>query len=931
MSDGLKHNDHSHQLNPISHADLGRWHILGIPIFEIFELDSFWYHDAMLRSHAPGVLAVPVLALLLGVGCGDDDTAPSDGGPDDGATGCLPAFEVGGEGHAQPLAASPGEARAGRVTEAELPSYPFQVWEGGDFVLANDRVAIVIEDVGDSDLYDPWGGRPVGVARMEGGALVEPAEFGEFFILTGRFTVMTESVTVLRDGSDGGAAIVRATGPLAPLPFLENLVGPLFIQPFDGVRVAIDYVLEPDSDHVDIVLSYRSERDADVTTPPVLHGFMYTYRMTTYRPGLGFNASGSDLGYIGFIDDHGTSYAYSVPGELLGGGIQQSGFDSAFTSTFTVPTCEALQRTHARLTIGGPGLDGLLQVVAAEGGTALREISGEITDPAGDPAGVRVHAEMVPENAEDDHGEYLTRTFTDDTGHYSLHVPADADVQLWAYRVGDAVLGPEVVEAPATVHDMALGPTGLIHVTASEVGGGALPVRVQVEPLGDTALPRVPGSFGEPPETRDRTRVEYPMDGDVTLRVPVGEYRVIVSRGYEYEMHDSLDEGPVVVTDSDIPEEVNAELERVVDTTNVLCGDFHIHTRRSNDSADDPAMKVRTAVADGVDILLRTEHEYVEPFQHLIEAQGLEQWTYGLTSVEMTSFVLWGHMNIFPLEYDPSAINGGAPLWQEWPTPDQPDRPFRTLSPVEVFDAARARPEQPAVIINHPRGTTNYFDYVDYNPFTGSVAREADWDETFTLVEVFNNSGWQRNRDGTVRDWLSLLDHGRRVFAVGASDSHGMERSPVGYPRTCLQVGTDDPTDLTPAMVLEASLAGHSTISGGIYVDAWVGDAGPGDQVMGVGASTNVSIRVQAAGWVSVEHMEVIVDGVVVDEYDLSEDAYADPGNSTVRFEDEVPIDVAPGGSYVVVAVYGERSTGLNPVHPGRESFGVTNPIFLFP
>jgi len=33
-----------------------------------------------------------------------------------------------------------------------------------------------------------------------------------------------------------------------------------------------------------------------------------------------------------------------------------------------------------------------------------------------------------------------------------------------------------------------------------------------------------------------------------------------------------------------------------------------------------------------------------------------------------------------------------------------------TLSPPKVFDAVRARPEAPLVIINHPRGGANYFD-----------------------------------------------------------------------------------------------------------------------------------------------------------------------------------------------------------------------------
>ena len=47
-----------------------------------------------------------------------------------------------------------------------------------------------------------------------------------------------------------------------------------------------------------------------------------------------------------------------------------------------------------------------------------------------------------------------------------------------------------------------------------------------------------------------------------------------------------------------------------------------------------------------------------------------------------------------------------------------------------------------------------------------------------------------------------------------------------------------------------------------------------------------------------------------------------------VRFEQDLPIEVADGrGSYVLVAAYGDQT--LEPVHPGRIPFGVTNPVFL--
>ncbi|MFW6066837.1 MAG: CehA/McbA family metallohydrolase [Myxococcota bacterium] len=869
--------------------------------------------------------------LALGValamqGCGDDGS-PDNGDPD-AQVGCLPPFSQGDDGHSDPLGAGAGEARAGRVDAADLPEFPsgLHMWEGGDFALANDRVAMVIEDVGPSDLYDPWGGRPVGLARVEDGQLVEPANFGEFFILTGRTTVLTESVTVLNDGQDGSAAVVRATGPLSPLPFFDTVTRGIFQEEFPNVQAAIDYVLEPDADHVDIFVTYRSNNDLEGTTGQQLHGYMYTYRLPAFSTGVGFDTEGVELDFIGFIDDDATSYSYEVPGQTLGPGISASGFRSSFTDGYTIVPCEELERHHARITIGGPGVDGLLQARARQEDDPLREISGTVNDSGFEPAeGVRVHAETAGADP-----QYLTNATTDEDGNYRLHVPAGQDVQVTAYRRGDAVFGPAEVDASTDTFNFNLSPTGTIRVGIEDGDGMPLPARVQVLPAGDTALPTVPAHFGEPEIMPGRLHVEFPMDGEVEVRAPVGTWEVVVSRGFEYE-HDTE---TVTIADAGDSEEVDFVLERVVDTTDVMCGDFHIHTIRSNDSGDDVERKVRSAVADGVELPVRSDHEYVEDFQPVIEELGLTEHAFGLASVELTSFEAWGHMGVFPLEPDASAVNGGTPSWQRYPTASQPDVPLELRSPAEVFGDVRARPEEPVVIINHPRGGVNYFDYVGYDRTTGAIDRMDDWDEEFTLVEVFNNSGWLANRDETVADWLSFLDRGRRVFAVGSSDSHHIRGTFVGYPRTCLDLGTDDTGDVTPEVVRDTLAAGHATISGGIYVDAEVAGARPGDEAVGVGESATLRVWVQAASWVDVDTIEVVVDGETALSFPI-EPEDADPTDPVTRFwpgemdGNVIEVDVDPGGSYVIVAAYGDGDLG--PVHPGKAPFGVTNPIFLVP
>ncbi len=870
-------------------------------------------------------------AMSLG-GCGDDeggggddagaDASMSDaGGGDGGSSVCpdLPDFVAPGDpnGHPEPLGSASGEVRAGRLEASELPVDPkgLQLYAEGDFVLANDRVAVIIEDLGASDLYNPWGGGVVGIASVEDGRLVRPADYTEILIGTSRFLIEPSSVSVVSDGSSG-VATVRAIGVLRPIPFLKEFPGVSALAPgeFDGIEAAIDYTLRPDSPELEVSIHYRNATDGAMNVRPFYLIFQKErMKPFTQKDGRGFDVpdGGFQTPRIGFVSPEGTSYSWGVPEGEMNLFISLSGTMVFQGVAFSVPPCSVQEQDYGRLIVGGPEADGLVQAHARVDGVALRAVSGTVRSASGEAlGGVHVHVT-------DTSGAYLTRALTAPDGSYTVHVPEGEAVQMLAYARGYPGDGPHTVAAAETSRDFTFGAVGRIRVQATDADSGdALPVRVQVLPAGGP--PTEQPSWGESRMIGARLHVVFPADGQAELVVPPGTHRVVVSRGFEYTLHD---EEVIVAADDTVT--VNAALQRVVASPGLMCADFHIHTIRSPDAPDPVDLKVRAAAGDGLEIPVRSEHEWVADFEPVVSREGLEGWLFGVSSLELTTFA-WGHMGVFPLTADPSARNHGAIEWVD-------------RLPPEVFEEVRMRPESPAIIINHPRGfgagaIGSYFVAAELDPATGSIGKPEMWDEDFKLVEVFNDTSFEENRDASVLDWFALLRSGRKVFAVGSSDSHKiLNASPVGYPRTCLELGVDTAPALRVQganLVRDTALRGAMTIQGGALVTAVAdrGMVGPGGTVTGASDTEDIRVVVQAPCWVSIQQLEVIVDGASVRTIDLSGTDGSSCTDAT-RFDDTIQIDVDASGSWVVFHAKGD--TPLDPVFPTRMPFGVTNPIFF--
>lgn len=879
-----------------------------------------FFRNPALHLLAPCALTLAIAGGAV-TGCDSEPAGTGGGGSGGGTTTTtggtcdIPeaAFELGDpDGHADPFGAkAAGQARAGRIKSEDQivqPAHDRQKLRVGDFWLANDKIAVAIEDKGLSDGYARFGGEILAIDKVgDDGRPAGVSYYNETLIGLSIEMVDPTSIAVLKDGSDGGEAIVRVVGVTKPIPFLEGPVGALFPNRF-SLETALDYVLAPGSEKVLLRMSVVNrgpdalDFGAEKAAKDELFGFFHYSRSQMYTKEFAFGQATGLVDWVGW-DSGDSGFAFRMPDGKIEYGLKQSGFALFWGPGFLSDPCTITTHDHAEIILGGPGLDGLQEAIRrSTGEEAWAPITGKLTDGAGAP----VADAFVHELAAD--GAYLSRTKTAEDGSFTLHAPPGKAVKIVPQKRGyPAHAGTDVAAGTGSV-DLAFSPHALIHVTATEEGSNEpLPVRVQVIPK--TPVAGTPEAWGVLDEANGRLHQEFVMNGDATLIVPPGEHHVIVSRGYEWELFEAD-----VTADAGATAEVAASLLHSVETTGRMCADFHIHSLQSADSNDSIEHKVKGAIADGLDIPVSTEHEWVVDFQPVIQKLGLEKWARGASGEELTTFA-WGHFGIVPLSPKDAEVNRGAIEWIG-------------KNPPGFFDDVRSHAEDPAIIVNHPRGLGlgAYFSASQYDRETGAGKDPELWSDNFDAIEVFNDSDLEDNRGESVADWFSMLNHGYKFWAVGSSDSHHLRTSPVGYPRTCLYFGHDDPTQITDEALRDAVRSGDSTIGGGLYMTV-LGPNGerPGQTVTAEGGQAIFTVTVESPSWLKGDTLEIIVNGKTVSTEPLLP-LGSGPSN---KFVNQVTVQLDPAAERNWVVFHAKGEGDLAPLHPGRRPFAVSNPVFL--
>lgn len=859
--------------------------------------------------------AISIRGLLLVAPCVLSCSQPAElvKPPLEGVCATAPAaFEVGDpKGHADPFGAkAAGQARAGRIATLDgiaQPAHGRQHIDIGDFVLANDKIAVYIEDKGLSDGYARFGGEILGIDAI--GDDGKPKGLSRYVeTLTGLSIEMINptSITVLSDGSKGDEAIVRVVGKLEGIPFMQGPLEKLFPRRY-GFDAAYDFVLRPGEERVTMRVGIANSTTEDVDfgnqfTMDELFGFFQYNQSQMVTREFGYTEPKGKVDYVGF-DSGPWNFAFRMPGEQFSYGLTISGFSLFYGPGFLAPACTQTILDRAEIIAGGPDYDGLQEAirrVAKE--TPYREVKGKVTSSMGEAVGdAWVHVL-------DAKGEYQTRARTRADGSFTVHVRPDEPMTIVPQKRGFATHPGFGITAQETDVTIPLDAHGTIHVVAKDKGSNeALPVRVQVIP----AMPEseTPDTFGVEDEKNGRLHQLFVMNGDATITVPPGTHRVVVTRGYEWEILDT----EVIVNPGETTN-VDAVLEHSVDSTGYMCADFHIHSALSADSNDPIDYKVQGAIADGLEIPISSEHEWVLDFGPIVEKMGMTKWAFGMASEELTTFT-WGHFGVVPMTPEQKNANNGAVDWVG-------------KDPKDVFALVRALPDNPVLIVNHPSGSGfgAYFSAAQFDRNTGT-GKDGFWSDDFDAIEVFNDSDFEANREESVADWFALLNHGMKYWAVGSSDSHALRSSPVGYPRTCLNFGHDDPKKLSKTIVRDKVANGPALISGGLFMTVSGPNGEEPGQVVKTAAdgTATFTVTVQAPSYIDATKLEVLVNG----ESKSVEDLLPMGAGTGKKFVNQVKVtlDAAKQGNWVVFHAKGEKD--LAPLHPGRRPFAATNPFFL--
>lgn len=778
------------------------------------------------------------------------------GGDDDDKTQTLDDF-------LPELPAETGDAQdvwAGEITGSnleELIEGPASSGMPGDFFMRNSKARFVIQAATRVIGVIPQGGNLVDAVPLgPDGKDAAVDHFGEFSMVyrVGR-TCRHDTIEVLRDGSAGGAAVIRARG-MAEVNQFINLRGmgllsiPFDLDPAieDEVECATTYMLESDSSALQVWWTLHNPSEEEVDAP--FGAFNDTGGDTeAWTPTRGFERLGisalseaTDPAPVDYVVYQGPGVAYGILPQHEDAATPNVSALIAGVSILLFKAeslLDMLNRDFNQLKMApGKGFTQGMQVVVGFDAAAAEEafrrqrdeevatLSGTVAWTGGGvPAGARVSVfEDAGETGVLDEDDVI-RTYinVDAAGDFSGSL-APGNYLVVAEVQDQARSAPQTIELKSSgTSDVSFSldaPVAYDYtIVTDDKDGNYIPGKIQI--IGVHPITPDKRTF----ETYDRygglvkmlwsvrgTSTDIGDGADPQIILPVGStYRILVSRGTEW----SIDTLTVTPKAGETPDPLEFKLTHVIDTTGYISSEHHVHLVGSPDSPVLQPDRVATMVADGVELFTSTDHDYVSDLQPVIESMNLTSLVRNIAGLEVTPFA-FGHFNTFPLTPDNDSPNHGAIDWTNGGADNL------AMLPGDIFAAMREKGAK-VVQVNHPRNTNGITDFMQYFDRAGlkfdhdkrTIETDSQpvpndwlrlpgttlWSIDFNAIEVWNGFEMgDTNQDGVrevmrldkvLRDWFNFLSIGLPIVPLGNSDTHTAVKDPGGMPRTYVRVSDD--------------------------------------------------------------------------------------------------------------------------------------------
>ncbi len=812
---------------------------------------------------------------------------------------------------------------------------PDGIGTAGDFLMANGNVAYVIEAAEHHNAYYLYGGILVDAVAVNGCRQAGPERFQELGIMMGTLDIgnfvqsvlrafRADRVEVVADGSDGGPAIVRATGADDTFWLVEDeLIHSAYsagqVRPRStplGIDTTVDYVLAPDSNVLEIRVTFTNQ---DATPKNLLCGCQTLFGVSTritYYSDTRFQVSGFNLqtGVPWMVASSGDgAWAFAMDGtdlatmnisgvtalldlsQIVGGPLSigpKGDPDDAVTVRYFVATGPTDPNSAVR------HLQAVNPTPIPDMPYTLKDVSGTVVER---DTGAPIGGATIDLEALNGDGQWrvLDGFVSGDDGRFAGRLP-DFGAKMGGYRLIPRITGRPVPD-PVTVDPavgtpvtLAMDRGGTVCATIIDDTGKGLPARVYFY-RGGILVTRM-----------------HPTGVPTCAPIVPNTYDITVTHGFEYTMY----KGSVTVT-ANQSTALSASLSHVVDTTGYLNADTHCHAAPSPDNVISIPERIATVAAEGLEVVVATDHEAVSDWSSGVEADGLQDWVATVIGEEVTA-TMPEHMTMLGaqrrLDIDG---RGGIVRWYG-------------LDMAQSFDAIRARGAR-VVGLNHPQG---WITDILYDTRTGTLGLKDPtrlgfpidaqlFSFNMDMIELMNGPQAVFNGGKGMFDyWTSFLNLGHRITAVGSSDAHDYELP--GVSRTYFPSPTDSPSEFNLDDLVVALKGGRVLVSlGGFARVEADGTAGMGDTVTDVDGEIDLAVHIEGMPDVDMEAFRVYVNCDEVLEVP------ATSPNAAVKFDGTVKVPVTQD-AHVVVMGFGRNPmpTGFPWISPNAPRF-VTNPIYV--